>query len=79
MHGTLSIQGDAVVFAPETGVMSLPGRIDKAGHITAGQSLPGADHKPFAMAFEGDRKGDAVTGVYATPRCRAEVSLSRSG
>lgn len=79
MHGTLSIRGDAVVFAPETGVLSLHGRIDNAGHITAGQTLPGADRKPFAMAFAGDRKGDAVTGIYATPRCRAEVSLSRSG
>ncbi len=79
MHGTLSIQGDVVLFAPETGVISLPGRIDAAGHIVAGQTLPGADHKPFPLAFEGDRKGNGVTGVYATPRCRAEVSFSRSG
>ena len=79
MNSSLSIRSDAVVFAPETGVISLPGHVGKDGHIVAGQTLSGADHKAFAMVFEGDLKGDTVTGTYATPRCRAAVSLNRAG
>lgn len=79
MQGTLSIRDGVVLFAPETGVIALPGRIDALGHIVAGQTVAGADHKPFAMAFEGELKGKSVTGTYATPRCRAGVSLSQTG
>lgn len=79
MRGSLSVRNDDVVFAPETGVVAMPGRIDKAGHIVAGKTVAGADHKPFPMAFDGNLRGGRVTGSYATPRCRAMVELERPG
>ncbi len=77
--GVLTIRGDDVLFAPEQGVVVLRGRVDPAGHVVAADSQTGADHKPFTMVFEGDLHGDAITGRYATPRCRASVALSRNG
>ena len=73
--GSLQIRGDSVQFAPDSGVLILPGHIDAAGHVTASATMPGADHKPFLLAFEGDLHGDLVEGRYATPRCRAAVRL----
>ena len=77
MQGSLSIRQNSVVFAPEQGVVTLPGKRDLSGHVVAGQTLAGADHKPFPMAFEGDVQGDKAVGVYATPRCRAKVEFRR--
>ena len=77
MQASLQVRGDQVLFAPDEGVVLLQGQIDAAGHLTASVTTPGADHKPFAMAFEGDVHGDAVDGHYATPRCRATVRMHR--
>jgi hypothetical protein len=76
-EGVLTVRGGEVLFAPEEGVVVLPGRIDAAGHVTAAESPIGADHKPFTMVFEGDLHGNKVTGRYATPRCRASAVLTR--
>jgi hypothetical protein len=73
--GSLQIRGNDVQFAPDSGVLVLPGHVDAAGHVTAAVNAPGADHKPFLMVFEGDLHGDQVNGHYATPRCRAVVQL----
>lgn len=75
---SLAVRGRAVVFSPDSGVVTLPGRIDAAGHVTAGMTLAGAEHKPFTMAFEGDLRGGSIVGQYATPRCRAGVRLERA-
>jgi hypothetical protein len=79
LTGSLQIKGDAVLFAPDSGVLVLPGHIDAAGHVTASMTMPGADHKPFMMVFEGDLHGDQIEGRYATPRCRATVRLHLAG
>jgi len=78
LQGSLQIQGDGVLFAPDSGVLILPGHVDAAGHVTASATMPGADHKPFLMVFEGDLHGDQIEGHYATPRCRAAVRLHRA-
>ncbi len=78
IEASLTIRGGDVLFAPEQGVVALQGRIDASGHIVAANTQPGADRKPFAMIFEGDLRGDTITGRYATPRCRAAVTLTRS-
>ncbi len=74
---TLSIRGHTVQFEPESGVINLDGQIDSAGHVLAESNTPGADHKPFLQVFEGDLAGNSVTGRFATPRCRATVTLKR--
>ncbi len=74
---TLMVRGPDVQFAPSDGVTVLPGHVSDSGHVVAGSSVTGAEKKAFAQVFEGDRKGDEVSGVFATPRCRAVVSLRR--
>ena len=80
-HGnaTLLLRGQDAMFAPDDGVLVLHGRVDAAGHVTASATAPGVDHKPFAMVLEGDVRDGRVSGRYATPRCRAAVSLDRVG
>ena len=74
---SLNLRGNSVQFAPNTGVVVLEGSIDAAGHVLTETQALGADHKPFAQVFEGQRDGDHITGRYATPRCRATVTLER--
>ena len=74
---TLMVRGGDVQFVPSDGVTVLPGHVDAAGHVAAGSNAPGADKKPFPQVFEGERTGDTVKGVFATPRCRAGVELKR--
>ena len=76
-RATLMVRGTEVQFVPSDGVTVLPGHMDAGGHVAAGSSAVGADKKPFTQVFEGDRKGEAVQGVFATPRCRAAVALRR--
>lgn len=78
LTGTLLIRGEEAIFAPDSGVLVLRGRVDDAGHVSASSTAPGADHKPFPMVFEGDVHGGTVDGRYATPRCRAAVKLQRA-
>ena len=74
---TLMVRGSDVQFVPSDGVTVLPGHMDAAGHVLAGSNAVGGDKKPFPQVFDGERKGDAVSGVFATPRCRADVMLKR--
>ena len=74
---TLMVRGPDVEFVPSDGVTVLPGHVSAAGHVLAGSSVTGAEKKPFPQVFEGDRNGDEVSGVFATPRCRATVRLRR--
>ena len=76
-RATLVTRGDDVRFAPSDGVIVLSGKMNAAGHVVVGSTAAGADKKPFAQVFEGDLAGDYVSGVYATPRCRAKVDLNR--
>lgn len=73
---TLVVDQDHVSFAPADGVLVLQGR---RGHdrtrLHAQLSLPGMDHKPVPMVFEAHPDGDAISGLYGTPTCRAEIRL----
>jgi hypothetical protein len=73
----LSVRGKEALFAPNEGVVVLSGNVNDAGHVATQSNAPGADKKPFLQVFEGDVHGDHVTGVFATPRCRATVDLKR--
>ena len=74
---TLMLRGKKAEFVPSDGVVLLSGQVDAAGRVRAGSSAPGGDKKPFPQVFEGERKGDQVVGRFATPRCRAVVTLTR--
>ena len=74
---SLNLRGSNVQFAPNNGVVVLQGEVDNAGHVLAQSQTLGADHKPSSQVFEGQLAGDHITGRYATPRCRATVTLVR--
>ncbi len=76
-RASLTLRGKDVQFQPDNGVIVLEGHLDSAGHMLAQSNAPGADHKPFAQVFEGDLVGHRIVGRFATPRCRATVSLAR--
>jgi hypothetical protein len=74
---TLLLRSGQAQFSPVDGVEVLSGQVNDAGHVIASATTPGADRKPFQQVFEGDRHDRTVTGRYATPRCRATVTLTR--
>lgn len=74
---SLNLRGKTVQFAPNNGVVLLDGHVDADGHVLAQSQTMGADHKPFAQVFEGQLANGQITGRYATPRCRATVTLVR--
>ena len=74
---TLMLRDGKAEFAPNDGVSVLSGEMNGAGQVHVANTTPGADHKPFPQVFEGVRKGEAITGQYASPRCRATVTLAR--
>ena len=74
---SLTLRGKTVQFAPNNGVVVLEGHVDSDGHVLAQSQTLGADHKPFAQVFEGQLANGHITGRYATPRCRATVTLVR--
>ena len=77
---TLMIDGHHLSFTPADGVLVLNGaRVPGQAHLHAQLRLPGADHKPFPMVFEGHPQGRAILGLYGTPTCRAEIRLHRPG
>ncbi len=75
---TLVIDRKRLSFAPADGALVLHGRRgDDPARLHAQLSLPGVDHKPVPMVFEGHPEGDAIAGLYGTPTCRAEIRLER--
>ncbi len=74
---TLNLRGNNAQFEPEDGVIVLGGQMNNAGHVLAQSNAPGADHKPFPQIFEGDLVGDQISGRFASPRCRATITLKR--
>jgi len=75
IRSILKVQKSSVVFMPAEGVVELNGHVDAAGRVTASRSSIGADHHVFEMVFEGKLAGDAVDGIFATPRCRASIKM----
>ena len=77
---TLIVGAAQVSFAPADGVLVLRGaRGRDRGKLHAQLSLPGIDHKPVPMVFEGHPDGRTIAGLYGTPSCRAEIRLKRPG
>lgn len=75
-RSTLIVDHDHLSFAPADGVLVLHGkRGPDRGRLHAQLSLPGFDHKPVAMVFEGHAEGHAIAGMYGTPTCRASIRL----
>ena len=75
---TLVIDRKHLSFAPADGALVLHGRRSAdPSHLHAQLSLPGVDHKPVPMVFEGHPDGDAIAGLYGTPTCRAKIRLER--
>jgi hypothetical protein len=71
----LTLRHHAVAFAPDTGTLVLRGTTDPSGHITASLTLPGVDHKPYALILDATRHADVIEGTYVTPRCRYHIAL----
>ena len=79
-NSTLMIDGHHLSFAPADGVLVLHGiRVPGQSRLHAQLALPGVNHKPFPMVFEGHPQGRAIVGLYGTPTCRAEIRLRGPG
>ncbi len=77
-RSTLLIDRKHLSFAPADGALVLHGRRGTdPSRLHAQLSLPGVDHKPVPMVFEGHPDGDAIAGLYGTPTCRATIRLQR--
>ncbi len=76
---TLLVEARRLSFAPADGVLVLHGSRREAdpGRLHAQLSLPGVNHKPVPMVFEGHPDGSSIRGLYGTPACRAEIRLER--
>ena len=68
---------NVVLFTPNEGTQTLAGTIAATGAVTAERTTTGADKKPYVAALAARVEGGAITGTYATPRCRYAVRLSR--
>ena len=67
----------AVLFTPDEGTWTLDGTVAPGGAITAGRMTTGANKQPYATTLTAGLTGGAITGTYATPRCRYAVTLTR--
>ncbi len=76
VRSVLTVQNNSVVFTPANGIVELTGRMDAAGHVTASRNSIGADHHEFNMVFDGRLADHTVIGTFATPRCRASVTMN---
>ena len=75
-HGTLTIQRDDAVFAPEDGTWILEGKA--VGNVVeANQSRPSFDHKTYATQLKATLTDTRATGTYVTPTCNYAVDLAR--
>ena len=64
-------------FLPTAGVLALHGTSDGADQVAADLHAIGMNHQPYILSFTAARTGDAITGTYVSPRCRAKVDLHR--
>ena len=77
---TLIVGSVHLTFAPADGVLVLHGtRRRDSSRLHAQLLLPGVNHKPVPMVFEGHPEGRSIIGMYGTPSCRAEIRLTRPG
>ena len=67
----------AAIFSPTAGVLTLHGTSDGTGQVAADLHATGMNHQPYVLSFTATRAGDAITGIYVSSRCRAEVELHR--
>ena len=76
---TLVVHAGEISFAPGDGVLVLEGKVKPDGqHLHAQLRLPGIDHHPVPMVFEGHAQDKVIVGLFGTPGCRAEVVLLRA-
>jgi hypothetical protein len=75
-RGTLIIQRDDVVFAPDDGTWTLDGKVSGSA-VSASNSRPSFDHKTFATELKGTMTDKQVLGTYSTPSCTYTVDLTR--
>ncbi len=68
----------SALFSPTAGVLALQGTSDGTGQVAADLHGTGMNHQPYVLSFAATRTGNAITGTYITPRCRAEVELHRA-
>ena len=78
-HATLTVGGRAFSFAPDDGVLVLHGTIAPDDTLHAVLPLLGPNHTPFPLTLDGRLSRTGFTGLYTTPKCRAEVTLSPAG
>ena len=75
-HGTLVIQRDAAVFAPDDGTWTLEGKV--AGTVVqASRSQPSFDHKTYSTALKATLTATKATGTYVTLNCTYAVDLTK--
>lgn len=80
-HGRRSLlvmRGGNVVLTPGDGVFELRGKADAAGHVTASKEPAHAGHQSYDLVFDGQLAEGVVVGAFASPRCRASVTMRAS-
>ena len=76
-RATLSIRGNAVVFAPQDGTTTLQGTIEGTA-LSASAVLPGVDRKSYTLQLAGQLAGNQIDATFTTPRCRYALFLTRT-
>jgi hypothetical protein len=78
-RGELNIAGQRFEFAPNEGVQIIDGDVTPGGELRGVMTTIGMNHQSYTLRFTGSMQNGQVTGVLVTPRCRANVVLSRVG
>ena len=68
---------NAELLTPNERTQTLAGTIAAGGTIAAERTMVGVDKKPYAMTLSARVADGAISGTYATPRCRYAVKLGR--
>ena len=76
-RATLSIRGNAMVFAPQDGTTTLQGTVEGTA-LSASAVFPGADRKSYRLQLTGQLAGDQIDATLVTPRCRYALTLTRT-
>jgi len=77
-RASLVVMRNAVLFTPDEATRTLEGIAAPDGAITAGRTTTGADKKPYVTRLAARLADGAITGTYATPRCRYAITLKRA-